>query len=316
MEQATYLVPLKAHDLAALDELTEYFFSLPQLEVLVIDASPPEIYAEHSRRWLGRLTHLPVDPAIRGLNGKTRGVLSGLRYAAHEKIIIADDDVRYTADSLSRVIAALDRADVVRPQNFFYPQAWHTILDGGRILLNRLTGGDWPGTLGVRRSALANGYDPDVLFENLELVRTVVARGGRHLLLDDVYVPRRPPQSSHFWSQRVRQAYDEFARPGRMIAQLLIAPALVWCSLKSRWSSAALCACAVVVLAEAGRRRRGGRKYFPALASLAAPLWLLERALCSWLALASRLRYGGVRYSDNVIRSAATPPIKLKRIAA
>ena len=65
------------------------------------------------------------------------------------------------------------------------------------MLLNRVTGGDWPGTLGVRRSVLVatGGYDGRALFENLELVRTIVAAGGREALLDDVFVPRRPRRS-------------------------------------------------------------------------------------------------------------------------
>ena len=62
------------------------------------------------------------------------------------------------------------------------------------------------------------------MFENLELVRTVVAAGGREATLYDLFVPRRPSTAGHFWSQRVRQAYDEIARPGRMAVQLALLP--------------------------------------------------------------------------------------------
>jgi hypothetical protein len=50
-----------------------------------------------------------------------------------------------------------------------------------RTLLNRASGGDWPGTLGVRRSALqrTGGYDGSAMFENLELVRGE-AHAGEH----------------------------------------------------------------------------------------------------------------------------------------
>ncbi len=83
--------------------------------------------------------------------------------------------------SLRRVCALLDRADVVRPQNVFEPAPWHAVLDTGRSLIARATGGDWPGTLGLRMAAYARagGYDGDVLFENLELVRTLRATGAR-----------------------------------------------------------------------------------------------------------------------------------------
>ena len=109
------------------------------------------------------------------------------------------------------------------------------------MLLNRVTGGDWPGTIAVRRSALAatGGYDGRALVENLELVRTVVAAGGREVLLDDLFVARRPPTSRHFWSQRVRQAYDELARPGRLAWQLGLLPAMAVCVATGRWRTLA-----------------------------------------------------------------------------
>ncbi len=106
---------------------------------------------------------------------------------------------------------------------------WHARWDTGRILLNRLTGGDWPGTLAVRRSILraTGGYDGRAMFENLELVRTVIAAGGHERVLLDAFVVRRPATTRHFWSQRVRQAYDELARPARLSVQLVVLPTVV-----------------------------------------------------------------------------------------
>ena len=93
--------------------------------------------------------------------------------------MIADDDVRYDEAALTAVHRLLGRADLVRPQNYFDPLPWHAWWDTGRTLLNRALGADYPGTLAVRRSTFLamGGYDPDVLFENLELIRTV--RGVR-----------------------------------------------------------------------------------------------------------------------------------------
>jgi len=48
-----------------------------------------------------------------------------------------------------------------------------------------------------------------------------------------------------------------------------------------------------IAIAELGRRRARGTEVFPAAASAFAPLWLLERALCSWLALGSRVEVTG-----------------------
>lgn len=61
----------------------------------------------------------------------------------------------------------------------------------------------------------------------------------------------------------------------------------------------------VVALAERGRRRSGGRHVFPVRGSLLAPLWVLERAVCSWAALGLRFGRGGVPYAGRRIRTAA-----------
>ena len=129
----------------------------------------------------------------------------------------------------------------------------------------------------------------------------------------DLYVRRLPPTAAHFRSQRVRQAYDDFALPARMALWLALAPAAT-VLLARRQAAPMLGAAALSVsLAELGRRRAGGRGRFPASASLFAPLWLAERALTSWLAVWSRLARGGVRYGDMVIERAGSSPAELRR---
>jgi hypothetical protein len=144
------------------------------------------------------------------------------------------------------------------------------------------------------------------MFENLELVRTVLAAGGTEATLSNVFVRRLPSNASHFWSQRIRQAYDELARPSRLFVQLSLLPAALLLLKLNPWL-VALAVITVIALAEMGRRRGGGRKYFPADTSLFAVAWLAERAICSWLAIASRILFGGVRYNGSVLRQAATP---------
>jgi hypothetical protein len=241
--------------------------------------------------------------------GKVGGVLTGLRLASHEHVIIADDDVRYDDESLAQTVAALASADVVRPQNYFQPLPWHARWDSGRMLLNRITGGDWPGTLGVRRSRLAvtNGYDGSVMFENLELVRTVLASGGRERVLYGAYVRRLPSTTQHFWSQRVRQAYDEIARPARMLTQLAVLPLVLALAITGHWLAIAIGAAVIVAAAELGRRRERATRVFPSSTPLFAPLWAIERAVCSWLALGARIFLGGVPYRGTILHSAATP---------
>jgi hypothetical protein len=248
------------------------------------------------------------------LNGKVAGVLTGLRLTAHERVVIADDDVRYSAAALAAVSAALDSADVVRPQNYFDPLPWHARLDSARSLINRMTGGDWPGTLAVRRTSLEHtrGYDGDALFENLELVRTIIAAGGRERVALDLFVRRLPPSTRHFVSQRIRQAYDEFARPARMLVWLSVLPVLGATTRRRRWPAVAMLAFAAA-LAECGRRRNNGTTVFPATTSLLAPVWVLERAVTAWLALGARVMLGGFPYRGRLVRQAATPMRELRR---
>ncbi|MEX2373017.1 MAG: glycosyltransferase family 2 protein, partial [Dehalococcoidia bacterium] len=152
-----------------------------------------------------------------------------------------------------------------------------------------------------------DGYDGDVLFENLELCRIVEAAGGRHLVALDLYVRRLPPPAWHLWSPRLRQAYDEFARPRRMAAQLATLPLALLLVASGRRRFVLGAALASMAIAEGGRRRSGGRRYFSPVASLLAPVWIAERAVCAWLALGSRVRHGGVPYGGGVLARAATP---------
>lgn len=240
-------------------------------------------------------------------------MITGVRMARNESVLIADDDVRYDETALRDILAHLDYAELVRPQNRFDPVPWHARLDTARILLNRVgTGdrlfpvGDFPGTFALRRSAFlaCDAYDGDVLFENLELMRTFAAAGGRVRTTLGTYVDRMPPETAHFWSQRVRQAYDDLAIPLRFAALLSILPLGAVLLVRHRYGSLAAGAAITVLAAERGRRRAHGRARFPASSALLAPVWLGERTVSCWLALACRLR-GGVRYAGGRIRTSA-----------
>ncbi|MDQ3898491.1 MAG: glycosyltransferase, partial [Actinomycetota bacterium] len=280
---ATYVLPLRWTDARPLDDLTAYLAGVGGWvdEVLVVDGSPHDRFVDHAKAWLDLpgVRILRPDPDLRGRNGKVNGVVTGLRHAGHERVVIADDDVRYDRAALARVVTLLDGADAVRPQNYFDPLPWHARLDTGRTLLNRAFGADFPGTLGVRRSTVlrAGGYDGDVLFENLELLRTVEAVGGTVVAPLDCHVRRLPPSTEHFLNQRVRQAYDDVSRPAHLAAALSVIPLVA----VRGWRAGTAVAAAAAGLAEYGRRRAGGRSVFPATSSLLAPIWVAERAVCS-----------------------------------
>lgn len=321
IDDTTYVLPIRRLAIAEDDDLPNYLVMLARLlPVIVVDGSPATVFSHHELVWPKTVRHLHVDEDRRAdLNGKVAGVVTGLRRVRTPKAVVADDDVRYDPFVLRRISQLLDDADVVLPQNVFRPMPWHALLDTGRSLIARATGGDWPGTMGLRMEAYsrAGSYDGDVLFENLELVRTLRATRAREHRADDLFVTRRPPSARHFFGQRVRQAYDEIARPPRMIAQLALLPALAL-SL-SRFGPPALAAFALggICLAEIGRRRGGGTGAFPFAASACAPAWLLERAVTSWVALTLRTARGGVTYSHGRLRVAANAQRTLqKRYAA
>lgn len=303
--EADYVLPLRWTDDDRVAELTRYLEALSVwVNVIVVDGSPPEHFLRHASAWSALVTHVAPAPWPGG-NGKVRGVMTGLQLASHERVVIADDDVRYDATTLGRLIVALGRADIVRPQNYFTDLPWHARWDTARTLINRSVSSDYPGTLGVRRSIVlaAGGYNGDVLFENLELIRTVTAAGGRELRVDDMFVPRSPPGVRHFLGQRIRQAYDDFAQPARLLVELALLPLGIAAIRRPRYLIiASLLAGA---LAECGRRRGGGEAVWPWTSALWAPLWLAERAVCVWLALIARFT-GGIRYGDATLHRAAT----------
>jgi hypothetical protein len=309
----TYILPIRS-DRPRLD-LTSYLRWLGRrADVVVVDDSDPAVFAAHAAAWGASVRHLAVDPGRQTPMGKVGGVMTGLAHARSDTVVIADDDVRYDAAGLDRIERLLAEADVVRPQNVFTDLPWHAWWDTGRTLIARAFGGDWPGTLGVRRHVIlgAGGYAGDVMFENLELVRTVKAAGGREIVARDLFVARHPPTAGHFWRQRVRQAYDEIARPPYLAVALAVLPAVAVGGVRATVGIVA----ASVVIAELGRRRAGGRSRFPVGTTFAAPCWVAERAITSWLALASRVVRGGVRYGGTVVPRAASSTRTLRRAVA
>jgi hypothetical protein len=314
----SYVLPLRYDDDAGLGELAAYVRNLaPHVEMVVVDGSDPWLWDRADAAFGAGVLHLRVDPSLAFLNGKVAGVTTGVHAASHERVVIADDDVRYDLDGLKQMCTLLEHADLVRPQNYFEPLPWHAVWDTARTLLNRAVADDYPGTLGLRRSCFLamGGYDGNVLFENLELIRTVEAWGGRVANSGDLLVARRPPAVGRFWSQRVRQAYDDLASPGRLALFLSLIPALAGAGRHWGWKAPVAAAGASMMLAELGRRRDGAAHAFPPVASVVAPLWLLERATCSWIALGSRVLLGGCRYRGRVITLAAHGSRELRRRA-
>jgi hypothetical protein len=312
-----YLLPLKASVGDDLRELGDYVRRLTAtLPVIVVDGSDAATFARNAALFRGA-THVPPRRELHCVNGKVAGVLTGFALTTDDKIVIADDDVRYEPAELDQLERLLEDADIVIPQNFYRPLTWPARWDTARILMNRaLPAGDYPGTLGLRLSARMRdlGYDGDVLFENLELIRSVIADGGRAVVARELFVRRLPPTAEHFLGQRVRQAYDSLAQPSRLLVELALLP-LALLGVRHRWVFWPLVG-GPIVLAEAGRRRGRGAAYFPGSCGLLAPAWVSERAVCAWLAIGRRVVFGGTPYSGGRIRRAANSVRQLRRARA
>lgn len=302
-----YVLPLKSEGRVDPSELVSYAAFVSEIaDVTIVDGSPDDVFNRHREIFPARVRHMRTDPrGVPGVNGKVTNVMIGVIASRHERIVLADDDVRYGHADLLRIAALLENNAVVRPQNYFAPQPWHARWDTSRSLINRAFSADYPGTLGVRRSLLmhTNGYRADVLFENLELIRTVRASGEQEFLASDLFIKRRPSDLLQFIAQRVRQSYDSFAQPGRLLGEMSILPALYATSMMP--ISAPLPFVAAIVVAEIGRRRHAGTSVYPASAALWAPFWLVERGVCVWVAALMRL-CGGMPYSGHRIRDAGS----------
>lgn len=236
------------------------------------------------------------------------GVHTGVALAQREKIILADDDIRYTAQNVHAMCGLLKHHELVRPQNYLAPLPWWARMEAARMLINRgvLRTGDYPGTCGLRRSAMlrVGHYDGDVLFDNEELVRHFIVKGAGVCHANDFFILKRPPTLSKWREQRPRQAYEDFVMRAKTLIFMAMLPLAVLIALLG--GGAALLAYVVVlsgtsmVLAERGRRGSASR-HFPARVTLYAPLWVLERAISVYWALYWRIRYGGYPFGDKLL---------------
>jgi Glycosyl transferase family 2 len=309
----TYILPIRR--VRALrrevDDLAKYFGKLARegCEVLVVDGSSPEIFAQHNRAWHKLCRHVTVDRKYTYLNGKVNGVHTGVDLASCESIILADDDIRYTSEDIRRACELLKRHDMVRPQNYLAPLPWWGRTEAARMLINRgvLRSGDYPGTCAFRRSAsLRFGhYDGDVLFDNEEIVRHFILNGAAVCYALDFFILKRPPSLRKWLEQRPRQAYEDFEIRAKTLLFMSLLPAASALGLFNG-AGAALASFFVVsicagLLAVRGLLRDRAYNFFPAHVILYAPLWLLERSLSVYWALYWRLVHGGYPFGEQLL---------------
>lgn len=311
--RCTYLLPIRRvrANKAEMRMFAAYFRSLAiaGCEVLVVDGSPSPVFEEHAGAWSEVCKHVSADPKYTYLNGKVNGVHTGVDLASCERIILADDDIRYTEADIDRMCNLLAKFEMVRPQNFLSPLPWWACLEAARMLINRgvLRAGDYPGTCGFRRSTMrrVGPYDGDVLFDNEEIVRHFAIQGAQIEYALDFFLLKRPPTIKKWVEQRPRQAYEDFVMRLKTAAFLSVFPAA--CAL---WLLVGLGAALIFLLSISlcsilitlrGLMRDSAYRFFPAASLLFAPLWILERSLSVYWALYWRVRCGGYPFGPRLL---------------
>jgi hypothetical protein len=309
----TYLLPFRRarFSLREVKELASYFQALADVscEVLVIDGSPPRVFALNAL-FLGHVCrHEPVDRRFGYLNDKVNGVHTGLELAASDKIILADDDIHYTPDVIAHVTKLLDEYEVVRPQNFLRPLPWWAKMEMARMLINRATlaTADYPGTCAFRRSTIhkTGHYDGDVLFDNEEIIRHFAHNGCRITYGLDLFVQKQPPTLRKWIEQRPRQAYEDFGLRVKTALFFGLLPFLIVVALLAGARGIEAClgvvAIASTLLALQGWARGHAPEVFPFYCCFFAPLWLFERTLSTYWALWFYLTRGGYPFGEHLL---------------
>ncbi|HEX8651588.1 MAG TPA: hypothetical protein VF708_12170 [Pyrinomonadaceae bacterium] len=311
--RCTYLLPIRraVAKTQEAEDFARYFQMLAHsgCEVLVVDGSPPEVFAAHDRAWRDLCRHVMVNPKYSYLNGKVNGVHTGVDLASCEYIVLADDDIRYEAEDISRACDLLGRYEMVRPQNYLFPLPLWARTEAARMLINRgvLRTGDYPGTCAFRRSTClrVGHYDGDVLFDNEEIVRHFIIQGANVCFARDFFILKRPPTLRKWMEQRPRQAYEDFVMRAKTALFMSLLPVAVALGLLNGagvvleyLSFASVCA---VLLALRGLWRDKAYRYFPARIILYAPLWVLERGLSVYWALYWRMARGGYPFGDRLL---------------
>ncbi|MGI8838706.1 MAG: glycosyltransferase [Pyrinomonadaceae bacterium] len=309
----SFIVPIRRvrFDPLEVKRLADYFKSLrlAGCEVLIVDGSPKPIFEQHGKSWRGFSRHIAPDPKYTYLNGKVNGVHTGVDLASCERIILADDDIRYSAADVKRMCELLDTCEMVRPQNFIAPLPWWARLETARVLINRgvLRAGDYPGTCAFRRSTMrrVGAYDGDVLFDNEEIVRHFALNGVEINYALDFFILKRPPTFTKWLEQRPRQAYEDFVMRVKTAGFLSVVPLTIGLSFLVNVRAAIFFLAAVSVLSVlAGSRgllRNAAYRFFPFTSPLYAPLWILERSLSVYWAVYWWARYGGYPFGQKLL---------------
>lgn len=297
--RCTYMVVIERDEESSdeLRELASYLstIAIAGCDVIVADGSPREIFERNAcvLRWVGR--HVPVRPRHRSFGGTIDVVRTAVDVPGCEKIIVADDDVRYEADAIDSICELLDFHEVVEPQDYFHPLPWWSGIEAGRMLVHRGIEPlpDHGATFGLRRSAVRGLRGIDVGWWNGDdPVRRLASLGAEVFSACEVFVRRTPPALHEWLQERPRQASDDFEMPVKTALFFALLPVTLLLAMLggARLAAGYAGAIAFSSIALALRGRSGAAAVFPVQACLSAPLWILERSISVYWALFRKLQ--------------------------
>src|SRR5207253_4169110 len=121
----------------SLAEFAAYLSTIAVAGFEVIVAELPDTFDENDRvlRWMGH--HVRIRPQHRSFSGAIDPLRVAMDVATCDKVIVADERVRYSVDALREISALLDGHEVVEPQDYFDPLPWWGGFDAGRMLMHR-----------------------------------------------------------------------------------------------------------------------------------------------------------------------------------
>ncbi|MBV8546002.1 MAG: hypothetical protein JO093_13055 [Acidobacteria bacterium] len=297
--RCTYLVVIDRDREPADDlrDLAAYLstISVAGCEVIVVDASPSPIF-ENNRavlRWVS--SHIAARPRHRNFTGGIDSVRTALDVSSCDKIIVADENVRYDAGAIESVCDLLDLHEVVEPQDYFEPLPWWSGIEAGRMLVHRGVEPlpDHGATFGIRKSSVRGLRGVDIAWSNGEdAVRRLASQGAEVFSACEVFVRRLPPPLDHWLRDRQRQAGGDFALPVKSAFFFALLPIAILLAtiggFRLAGGYAGAIAFASIVLAVRGRG--GASSFFPLRACLCAPLWVFERSVSVYWALFRKLQ--------------------------
>jgi hypothetical protein len=266
-------------------------------EVVILDRSPRLQFELNARvlRWVGR--HVAVGSEHRSPAGTIDLVRAAAALAGCEKVIVAAEDVRYTAEAIGQLCDLLDVHEVVEPQDYLDPLPWWGGIEAGRILLHRgiEPQPDHGATFGFRRSAVRGLRALDVLDLVEDHARRLVAAGAEVFPATNVFVRRQPGPLEEWMATRPRAAGDDFALPMKSVFFFSLVPFMLLLALLGgvRLAGGYASVIAFASFALALRGRSGAAAFFPLKACLFAPLWVFERSVSVYWALFRKLRGSG-----------------------